>query len=254
MKSHFKQCAWLVLFSIAMGFLEAAVVIYLRALYYKDGFQFPLTEMEPTLAVTEVVREAATIIMLSGVAVMAGQSTYQRFAFFLTAFGVWDIFYYVFLKIILDWPASILTWDILFLLPVPWVGPVLTPCVVSLTMILLAAVMYDIDRRNLSGRINMLEWLLILSGSSVVLLSWTWDYFSFDQGYPMISIEKSLQFFSTYIPQNYHWWVFGLGEGLMLSGVFIFFYRTHRRDKKTHRKSKVVSFLSGKQNTPQNPI
>ena len=229
MKSYTRQTAWVVLFSIAMGFLEAAVVIYLRAIYYKQGFQFPLTTMEPTLALTEVLREAATIIMLGGVAVLAGQSTYQRFAFFLIAFGVWDIFYYVFLKLILGWPSSLLTWDILFLLPVPWVGPVLTPCIVSLTMILLAAVLYDIDLRNLSDRINMLEWLLIVGGSSVVLLSWTWDYFSFGQGYPMISVEKSLQFFSTYIPENYHWWVFGLGEGLILSGIFVFFYRTHRR-------------------------
>ena len=236
MKSHFKQCAWLVLFSITMGFLEAAVVIYLRAIYYKQGFQFPLTTMEPTLALTEVLREAATIIMLGGVAVLAGQSTYQRFAFFLIAFGVWDIFYYVFLKIILDWPASLLTCDILFLLPVPWVGPMITPCIVSLTMILLAMVLFNTDQQNLSGHLNLTEWLLILGGSAVVLLSWTWDYFTFGQGYPTMSVEKSLRFFSTYTPQDYRWWLFGLGEGLLLCGVAIFFRRTHRRNSESlHR-------------------
>ncbi len=230
MNTHFKQCAWLVLFSIAMGFLEASVVIYLRALYYKQGFQFPLTPMEPTLALTEVLREAATIIMLGGVALLAGRSVHHRFSFFLIAFAVWDIFYYVFLKLLLDWPESFLTWDILFLLPVPWVGPVLTPCIVSLTMILLAAVLYRIDLLKLPGRINIVEWLLILGGSSIILLSWTWDYFSFGQGYPLISVEKSIQFFSTYIPQNYRWWMFCLGEGLILSGIIVFFYRTHRRN------------------------
>ena len=233
MKSHFKQTAWLVLFSIAMGFLEAAVVIYLRALYYKQGFQFPLTPMEPTLALTEVLREAATIIMLVGVAVLAGRSASQRFSFFLIAFAVWDIFYYVFLKLLLDWPESLLTWDILFLLPVPWVGPVLTPCLVSLTMILLAMVVFSADQQNLSSRLNLTEWLLILSGSMVVLLSWTWDYFDFGQGHPVISVEKSLLFFSTYTPQDYRWWMFGLGEVFLLCGVAIFFRRTHRRNSES---------------------
>lgn len=228
MKSHFKQGSWLILFSIAMGFLEAAVVIYLRALYYKEGFDFPLAEMAPTLALTEVLREAATIIMLVGVAILAGQSAYQRFSLFLVAFAVWDIFYYVFLKVLLDWPESLLTWDILFLLPVPWVGPVLAPCLVSLTMILLAIIMYDRDLQILKDRINILEWPLILSGSLVVLLSWTWDYFTMGQGLPLMSVQKSLLFFSTYVPQAYNWWVFGLGEGLILSGILLFFLRTRR--------------------------
>ncbi len=229
MNSHFKQCTWLVLFSIAMGFLEAAVVIYLRALYYKQGFQFPLTPMEPTLALTEALRETATVIMLAGVAVLAGRSATQRLSFFLVAFALWDIFYYVFLKLLLDWPESLLTWDILFLLPVPWVGPVLTPCLVSFTMILLGVVLFSADLQNLPTRINLSEWLLILSGSAFVLLSWTWDYFSFGQEYPIMSVEKSLFFFSTYTPQAYRWWMFGLGEILLLSGIFIFFLRTHRR-------------------------
>lgn len=138
MSSKHKQLLWLTFFSIAMGLLEAAVVIYLRYLYYPDGFRFPLTLMAENVVITELLREVATLIMLVGVAVLAGRTAHQRFAFFLIAFGVWDIFYYVFLKLLLGWPESLLTWDILFLLPVPWVGPVLTPCLVSLTMILMA--------------------------------------------------------------------------------------------------------------------
>ena len=96
-----KQLTWLIAFSVAMGFLESAVVVYLRAIYYKEGFQFPLIAMDTTLAITELLREAATLVMLVGVAALSAQSAYRRFSFFLIAFAVWDIFYYVFLKLLL---------------------------------------------------------------------------------------------------------------------------------------------------------
>lgn len=229
MSSKHKQLLWLAFFSIAMGFLEAAVVVYLRYLYYPDGFRFPLTLMAESVVITELLREVATLIMLAGVAVLAGRTARQRFAFFLIAFGVWDIFYYVFLKLLLGWPESLLTWDILFLLPVPWVGPVLTPCLVSLTMILLAGFVYYRDLQNPADGINFFEWLLLISGSFVILLSWTWDYFIHYQGRNLISTEKSISFFSTYTPQTYNWWIFGLGELLLLSSTFIFFIRTRGR-------------------------
>lgn len=219
-----KQLMWLVLFSIAMGFLESAVVVYLRQLYYPTGFRFPLTIMDMHVFVTELLREAATLIMLVGVAVLGASSARQRFAFFLIAFAVWDIFYYVFLKLLLDWPESLLTWDILFLLPVPWVGPVLAPCIVSLTMVLLAAVILTSDIQIKRGQINFLEWSLLGSGSLVLLVSWTWDYIVlFGPGIP--SAEQSISFYATYIPQHYSWWLFGLGEFLLLAAIYSFYRR-----------------------------
>lgn len=219
-----KQLMWLVLFSIAMGFLESAVVVYLRQLYYPTGFRFPLTIMDMHVFVTELLREAATLIMLVGVAVLGASSARQRFAFFLIAFAVWDIFYYVFLKLLLDWPESLLTWDILFLLPVPWVGPVLAPCIVSLTMVLLAAVILTSDTQIKRGQINFLEWSLLGSGSLVLLVSWTWDYIIlFGPGIP--SAEQSISFYATYIPQHYSWWLFGLGEFLLLAAIYSFYRR-----------------------------
>lgn len=221
-----KQLLWLVVFSVAMGFLEAAVVVYLRQLYYPDGFRFPLTIMDLHVFVTELFREAATLIMLWGVAFLAGRLSNQRIAFFLIAFAVWDIFYYVFLKVLLDWPDSLLTWDILFLLPVPWVGPVLAPCVVSLTMILFAAVILQGDMHETGVRIRVLEWSLLGSGSLVLLLSWTWDYvILFGPWIP--SAEQSISFFSTYIPLAYNWWLFGLGEFLLLLAVYTLHKRSH---------------------------
>ena len=227
MKPDFKQITWLVLFSIAMGFLEAAVVVYLRAIYYKEGFQFPLTEMEPILALTELFRELATLVMLLGVAVMAGRTANQRFPFFLIAFAIWDIFYYVFLKLLLDWPDSLYTWDILFLLPVPWVGPVLSPCLISMTMIALGAAILDREWKNLPASLNLMEWILIFSGSAIAFLSWTLDYFTF--GDAAVSVEKSVQYFTTYVPQSYNWWLFGFAEALLMFSIFVFLRRTRAR-------------------------
>lgn len=221
-----KQLVWLVTFSVAMGFLESAVVVYLRAIYYKEGFQFPLVAMDTTLAITELLREAATLVMLVGVAVLSAQTAYRRFSFFLIAFAVWDIFYYVFLKLLLDWPASLLTWDILFLLPVPWVGPVLSPCLISLTMIILAGVILDRESRGAIS-FTYYEWILLFGGSFIVFLSWTLNYFGFHSD--TISIEKSVQYFSTYVPQTYNWWLFGLGEVILLSAIMNFYFRNRDR-------------------------
>lgn len=220
-----KQLLWLVVFSVAMGFLEAAVVVYLRELYYPEGFRFPLSVMHVHVFVTELLREAATLIMLWGVAFLAGRSSHQRFAFFLIAFAVWDIFYYVFLKLLMDWPESLLTWDILFLLPVPWVGPVLAPCLVSLTMLLFAVAILQTDFSNRSTQINSIEWSLLGGGSVVLLLSWTWDYVvMFGPGIP--STEQSISFYAAYIPQHYHWWLFGMGELLLVSAIYSLYRRT----------------------------
>ena len=139
---------WLTLFSIAMGFFESAVVVYLRAIYYPNGFNFPLINMNPAIAITELGREAATIVMLAGIGIVAGKNNTQRFAWFLYCFAIWDIFYYVFLKVLLNWPESLFTWDILFLIPLPWVGPVICPCIISLSMILLSVILVYFNDKN----------------------------------------------------------------------------------------------------------
>ena len=137
MKKETLNRVWIVtFFAIAMGYLEAIVVAYLRALYYPNGFNFPLANLvQSEILLIEWVREFATIVMLVTVAMLAGKKFFERSAYFIFAFAVWDIFYYVFLKVILDWPASLFTWDVLFLIPWPWVGPVITPVLCSLLMI-----------------------------------------------------------------------------------------------------------------------
>ncbi|HEY4798398.1 MAG TPA: hypothetical protein VII99_04895, partial [Bacteroidia bacterium] len=149
---------WISLFSIAMGFLESAVVVYLRAIYYPRGFDFPLTNMNSLIAFTELGREAATIIMLAGIGIITGKNPTQRFAWFLYCFAIWDIFYYIFLKVLLNWPDSLFTWDILFLIPFPWVGPVICPCIISISMIALALLLIYFNEKNHLLKVNSREW------------------------------------------------------------------------------------------------
>lgn len=129
------QLLYVSLFGIAFGYVETSVVVYLRALYYPGGFSFPLKAMPAPHALVELFREFATIMMLVAVGLISGKNRWTRFSYFMIAFGVWDLFFYIWLKILLGWPTSLFDWDILFLIPIPWIGTVIAPCLISLLMI-----------------------------------------------------------------------------------------------------------------------
>ncbi len=125
-----------VAFAIAMAWLEAATVYYLRILVDRvEPYQPDPLPMHGILGRVELVREAATLVMLLAVGLLAAKAWQKRLGYTAIAFGVWDIFYYVFLRTISGWPRSLLDWDILFLLPLPWWGPVLAPVCISGLMI-----------------------------------------------------------------------------------------------------------------------
>jgi hypothetical protein len=227
-----KKIIWVTVFSIAMGFMESAVVVYLRALYYPNGFDFPLAPIDQRVAVTEIIREAATLIMLISIGALAGKNWYEKFAWFIFSFAVWDIFYYVFLKLLLDWPSSVFTWDILFLIPTVWIGPVLAPLILSATMILLSLSVLYYGQLNERIFISPVEWALLVTGSLVVIFSFTYDYASFVlERYPLselmrLSSEKKLFEMSlNYIPVSFDWLVFGIGEILLLIAIGLFIRR-----------------------------
>lgn len=237
MKKLYPILIWVTIFSIAMAFLETAVVIYLRELLYPDGFGFPLAPMPGRLVLTEVLREAATIIMLVGAGVMAGKVFTDRFAWFIYAFAIWDIFYYVFLKVLINWPESFLTWDILFLIPTTWTGPVISPVLVSLTMIMLAFVILHYRASPGSNKINKSEWGLLLSGSAILIIAFSWDYSSFILDHFTLSdlwtIPDSRILYETaqaYVPLKFNWPVFILGEIILVFTIFR--YRKRLKNQK----------------------
>lgn len=125
---------WLTLYAIAMAYVEAALVVHLRQLYYADDILtiFPLHLLSHTDLAIELVREIATILMLITVALLAERDNGRRFAAFVFIFGVWDLAYYGCLKLLIDWPQAWLEWDVLFLLPWPWFGPWITPAAIAL--------------------------------------------------------------------------------------------------------------------------
>jgi hypothetical protein len=209
------------LFAVAMGLLEAIVVVYLRKLYYPQGFDFPLQPMSSDILTAEIVREACTMVMLAAVALMAGKNKLQKFAWFIYCFAVWDIFYYIGLKIFLNWPPSLFTWDLLFLIPMPWVGPVITPVICSLTMILLAACIVVFQARGYDFRIIRHEWVLIFAGAFIIFVSFIWDFSRI-----IMQGRYHPQVMAQYQPVSFVWPVFILGELLILAAVAMMVIRT----------------------------
>ncbi len=226
---------WLLFFSIAMGYMESAVVIYLRKIYYPGGFQFPLVPLEATIGLVEVGREAATIIMLVGIGFLAAQKASLRFAYFLFCFAIWDLVYYFFLWVFLGWPQSLLTWDILFLIPVPWVGPVWAPCLIALTMLLLSLGIIYFQQMRINTRIIGKEWFFLVTGSLVVILSFMWDYLHYTSGDSnsaqnllLTDNEHMLLELESYIPSDFNWELFITGEVVLLTGIILFFNRLRK--------------------------
>ncbi len=209
--------AALFLFGISFGYVEAAVVVYLRSIYdpvrvklhpdRKPRDLFPLISPQqladagpenPRRLVIEIGREAATMAMLAGVALACGRTFYQSVAAFAVAFGVWDIAFYGFLKLMIRWPESLGTWDILFLIPLPWIGPVWAPVLVAATMIVCGL----ISLGNGGLRISRLSWLGILGGALVIVLAFVWDYRNIAAGG---------------MPNAFNWPLFLAGEAIGLT-------------------------------------
>ncbi|MDO8483701.1 MAG: hypothetical protein Q7S35_02010, partial [Candidatus Limnocylindrales bacterium] len=123
----------------------------------------------------ELARELATLVMIAAVGWLAGRGALDRLAWTAVIFGAWDIVYYLGLRLAIGWPPSLETWDVLFLVPIPWVGPVWAPMVVSVALIgfgLAAA------RRLRAGRpivVGPVRALAGLAGGGLVIASFLVD-------------------------------------------------------------------------------
>ena len=232
-----RQLLWISIFAISMAFFESAIVVYIRALYYPEGFTFPLTQIEPHIGITEILREFFSLVMILSVAALTTRNFLRRFAHFLYIFALWDIFYYIFLKLLLGWPESLLTWDVLFLIPVTWSGPVITPVIVSMVMLLFALVI-----RHFHGRagyqfyLEPREWVVLLAGAVVIFFSFIWDYTRFlithidrqilnDQSRLREQLEEIAY---RYVPQDFNWLLYGAGIILLLISLVMIYRRNQK--------------------------
>jgi len=212
-----RAVAALFLFGISFGYVEAAVVVYLRAIYDPVRARlhpergphdlFPLITPQqlsdagpenPRRLAIEIGREAATMLMLGAVALAVARNLYEWIAAFAIAFGVWDITFYAFLKLMIHWPESLSTWDILFLIPLPWVGPVWAPVLVALSMIVCGLI--SLRAGGLRGRFP--HWTGVLAGAVVIIVAFVWDFRNTSAGG---------------IPNPFNWPLFLFGEAIGLS-------------------------------------
>jgi hypothetical protein len=219
-------------FALAMGYLESAVVVYIRALYYPDGFTFPLIMPDRLIFITELFREAATIIMIITASMLCARKVIERFAFFIYIFAVWDIFYYVFLKVILDWPAGLFDWDVLFFIPLTWTGPVIAPLINSFCMILLAMIILYLSAKHKKVKTGIQVWSLLVSGSLLVIYAYLLDYavfitskFSFSEIFTVSVSDEVLEYASGYIPSTFNYWIFATGVAMHIAAMFVIFIR-----------------------------
>ena len=197
-----RRVAWLIIFAVAMAYVESAVVVYLRAIYYPQGFAFPLVPIPPDMLAIEMGREVATLIMLAGVGVLAGKDGWGRLLAFCVVFGVWDIFYYIWLWVFLRWPPSLLTGDILFLIPVPWIGPVLVSVVLVVSGVLLTRRRERGEPIAFSAPLQM----LCLAGAALVLASFMLDF---------QTVLRQEQ------PPPFRWGLFGSGVALAVVALVL---------------------------------
>ena len=207
------RARWLIvaLFAIAMAWLEAATVYYLRVLVGRlEPYQANPLPIAGTLGPVELVREGATLVMLLTVGALAGRTWKARLGYTAIAFGVWDIGYYVFLKAIYDWPRSLFDWDILFLLPLPWWGPVLAPMSIAALMIVWGTLVSR-ERHEPSGSSVLPAWLLGACGIVLALY-----VFMADALHIAHLGEEAVR---TMLPTEFNWAAFLVALALMAAPV-----------------------------------
>ncbi len=213
-------------FAVSMGAFEAVLVIYLRRLFYPQGFEFPLVRIPGDLLLMELLRESATILMIAAAAFIAARRNVERFAWFLYIFALWDIFYYVFLKLLIGWPETLLVQDILFLIPVVWVGPVLAPLICSVTMLIMSFLIIYPAAAGYDAGFGRRGWILIISGAVLIFANFISDYslLIITEGLAggIFDPSGSGEFWQTasrHLPGDFNWVLFIFGEALILGGM-----------------------------------
>lgn len=207
---RFRVFIWLSLFALAMAYVEAAVVVHLRHLYYAHDplALFPLQLLSHLDLAIEVGRELATIVMLITIALLTERNMGRRFAVFVYLFGVWDLGYYGWLKLLLDWPRTWQEWDVLFLIPWPWFGPWLTPALIA---VLFTGWGAWVLLSMCQPRFNRLSLSLFVGGSVLALTAFLLP--------AAVLLPQGEQAFQGYQPGSFNWSLYVSGFVAMVSGL-----------------------------------
>jgi len=210
------------IYAVAMALLEAAVVVYMRRLYYpKNPLElFPLHFLNDYDPLLELSREAATITMVLTVALLAERRSLTRsFAAFLFVFGVWDLFYYLFLKLLINWPRHWLEWDVLFLIPSVWLGPWICPAAIAMLFIVWGSWALLSQREVMFTTTSL---TMIVAGACLSLIT-----------FMQPAIANGTETLSSYLPGAFWWWLF-LPSYLLMAAGFALTRWPPRRRMSTH--------------------
>ena len=199
------------LFALAMAHVEASLVVHLRTLYYPGDplTLFPLALLSHRDLAIELAREAATVVMILAVALLAARSAGRAFAAFCYVFGLWDIGYYLWLKQMIGWPVTWLEWDVLFLIPWPWFGPWISAALIALLLlgwgarVLLSQVAPEFHRGSL---------MLFIAGALLALGAFLWP------AAPLLAGGE--QAFAGFRPEGFPWLPYWAGVLLMAAGLW----------------------------------
>jgi len=198
------------LFAVTMAFFEASVVVYLHRLWELKEIDLVHASLQNPLIFTEVLREAASVGMIATVAWLAGRRGLERLAHAAVIFGTWDILYYIDLHFLMGWPTSLLDGDVLFLIPRPWIGPVLAPVLVSVALIVCGMLVVRREER-LPVRPTWRSWLLALAGGAIVIVSFL-----------LTTVPATLESLAhdtpTSDPMGFSWPIFSAGLVTALAG------------------------------------
>ncbi|WP_322801059.1 hypothetical protein [Thermoflexus sp.] len=195
------------LFTVAMAYVESAVVVYLRQVYGITDLLRDTPVRPDWLTPIELGREIATLVMLFTAGSLAGRTPAARWGLFLYAWGLWDILYYAWLRVFIGWPVSLGDWDLLFLIPLPWWGPVWAPMLAAALMMGVGARM---ARRSEEGRSIRLDRLSIGAGGLGTLIA------LYTVMAPALhALPGGLDAVGRARPAEFQWWLYLLGWGLV---------------------------------------
>lgn len=205
---------WLVVaaFAAAMAWLESATVYYLRLMFDRiEPFQQNPLPLHGVIGPVELVREAATLLMLLAAGALAGRTTRTRLGYAAIAFGIWDVLYYVFLRAITGWPKTPLDWDVLFLLPLPWWGPVLAPVCIAVLLIAWGTLTTQAGDREPATVSEWHVWTLSALGAALALYLFMAD--------ALRATPRGLDAVRNVLPEAFNWPAFATALALMAAPV-----------------------------------
>lgn len=206
-----QKIVWLTVFAICMANVEASLVVHLRSIYYSNNPLeiFPLKLLSHRDLYIELFRELSTIAMILSVSLLSVPERYRQFGVFLFVFGLWDIFYYIWLKIMIGWPVSWMEWDVLFLIPWPWLAPWISAACIAILMV--AGGVRILVSTRISG-FDLIGMLLLISGVLICLASFLLP------AWPLL--EQGEVAFKNYMPGSFSWPVYISGYALMAGGLW----------------------------------